>query len=75
MSDVQIMAKLQAFNGAAALTALLLSSLVTEQRATRRSVQRACDELAEVLGHLTVGEDLPGVSGQHTREGDDGKRA
>ncbi|MYW63136.1 hypothetical protein GTY65_03430 [Streptomyces sp. SID8379] len=62
-TDIEIMAKLQAFNGAAALTALLLSSLVTEQRATRRSVQRACDELAEVLEHLTAGDDLPGAGG------------
>ncbi|MFM9368499.1 MASE1 domain-containing protein [Streptomyces sp. Da 82-17] len=59
MSNVEVMVKLQAFNGAAALTALLLSSLVTEQRATRRSVEQACDELAEVLDHLSAGETLP----------------
>ncbi|NEB80864.1 hypothetical protein G3I40_37490 [Streptomyces sp. SID14478] len=56
LSDVEIMVKLQAFNGAAALTALLLSALVIEQRATRRSVQNACKELAELLEHLAAGE-------------------
>ncbi|WP_229378097.1 MASE1 domain-containing protein [Streptomyces sp. VRA16 Mangrove soil] len=56
LTDVEVMVKLQAFNGAAALTALLLSSLVTEQRATRRAVQQACEELGEVLEHLAAGE-------------------
>ncbi|WP_432126573.1 MASE1 domain-containing protein [Streptomyces sp. bgisy082] len=59
LSDVEIMVKLQAFNGSAALTALLLSSVITEQRATRRSVRRACQELAEVLEHLAAGEPSP----------------
>ncbi|MFJ6125509.1 MASE1 domain-containing protein [Streptomyces griseoviridis] len=56
LSDVEVMIKLQAFNGSMALTALLLSALITEQRNTRRSVELACDELIEVLDHLTAGE-------------------
>ncbi|MFH8836855.1 MASE1 domain-containing protein [Streptomyces sp. NPDC017868] len=60
LSDVEIMVKLQTFNGSAALTALLLASVITEQRATRRSVRRACKELAEVLEHLAAGEPSPG---------------
>lgn len=63
LSGIEVMAKLQAFNGAAALTALLLSSLVAEQRATRRSVQRACKELAELLEHLAAGENPRESSG------------
>ncbi|MFF0561617.1 MASE1 domain-containing protein [Streptomyces sp. NPDC004266] len=63
LTDVEIMVKLQAFNGSAALTALLLGSVITEQRATRRSVRRACQELAEVLEHLAAGEPSPGPSG------------
>ncbi|MFB7862714.1 MASE1 domain-containing protein [Streptomyces sp. NPDC056069] len=59
LTDVEIMAKLQAFNGSAALTALLLASVITEQHATRRSVRRACQELAEVLEHLAAGEPSP----------------
>ncbi|GGW76989.1 membrane protein [Streptomyces lucensis JCM 4490] len=56
LSRIEVMLKLQAFNGAMALTALLLSAVITEQRNTRRSVERACLELAEVLEHLTAGE-------------------
>ncbi|MFB8079581.1 MASE1 domain-containing protein [Streptomyces sp. NPDC056013] len=63
LSDVEIMAKLQAFNGSAALTALLLAAVITEQRATRRSVRRACQELAEVLEHLAAGEPSPDPPG------------
>ncbi|MGW3360373.1 MASE1 domain-containing protein [Streptomyces bungoensis] len=59
LSRVEIMAKLQAFNGALALTALLLSAVITEQHNTRRSVEQACRELAEVLEHLTAGETPP----------------
>ncbi|MGW2647320.1 MASE1 domain-containing protein [Streptomyces sp. NPDC001393] len=59
LSRIEIMAKLQAFNGTLALTALLLSALITEQRNTRSSVEKACQELAEVLQHLTAGEAPP----------------
>ncbi|MET9906927.1 MASE1 domain-containing protein [Streptomyces sp. NPDC006476] len=56
LSRIEIMIKLQAFNGAMALTALLLSAVITEQLNTRRSVQQACQELVEVLEHLAAGE-------------------
>ncbi|MFG2512217.1 MASE1 domain-containing protein [Streptomyces sp. NPDC048584] len=56
LSEVQVLSNLQVFNGALALTALLLSAVITEQRNTRRSVERACQELVEVLEHLTAGE-------------------
>ncbi|GAA3506388.1 MASE1 domain-containing protein [Streptomyces prasinosporus] len=60
LSDLEVMLNLQAFNGAIALTALLLSAVIAEQRNTRRSVERACQELVEVLEHLTAGEAPPG---------------
>ncbi|MCX5262999.1 MASE1 domain-containing protein [Streptomyces sp. NBC_00199] len=60
LSRIEVMIKLQAFNGTMALTALLLSAVITEQRNTRRSVERACQELVEVLEHLTAGEAPPG---------------
>ncbi|MFJ9661379.1 MASE1 domain-containing protein [Streptomyces griseoflavus] len=60
LTEVQVMANLQAFNGAMALTSLLLSAVITEQRNTRRSVERACQELVEVLEHLTAGESAAG---------------
>ncbi|MBQ0826462.1 MASE1 domain-containing protein [Streptomyces tagetis] len=55
LSPDQVMIKLQAFNGAIGLTALLLSSVITEQHNTRRSVERACQELVEALQHLSAG--------------------
>ncbi|WP_340374104.1 MASE1 domain-containing protein [Streptomyces sp. SS7] len=60
LSRVEVMIKLQAFNGTMALTALLLSAVIMEQRNTRRSVEQACQELVEVLEHLTAGEPPPG---------------
>ncbi|MFR0357166.1 MASE1 domain-containing protein [Streptomyces sediminimaris] len=57
LTRIEVMIKLQAFNGAMALTALLLSAVITEQLNTRRSVEQACQELVEVLEHLTAGED------------------
>ncbi|MET7650391.1 MULTISPECIES: MASE1 domain-containing protein [unclassified Streptomyces] len=59
LSRVEVMMKLQAFNGTMALTALLLSAVIAEQRNTRRSVERACQELVEVLEHLTAGDAPP----------------
>ncbi|MFI5662899.1 MASE1 domain-containing protein [Streptomyces sp. NPDC051684] len=72
LTNIEVMTKLQAFNGAAALTALLLSALVTEQRATRHSVQHACNELAELLEHLAAGEDPTESSGRRAPETPDG---
>ncbi|MGW3986296.1 MASE1 domain-containing protein [Streptomyces sp. NPDC004830] len=60
LNRVEVMLKLQTFNGAMALTALILSAVITEQIHTRRSVERACQELVEVLGHLTAGEAADG---------------
>jgi integral membrane sensor domain MASE1 len=56
LSRVEVMINLQAFNGTMALTALLLSAVITEQLHTRRSIEQACQELGEVLEHLTTGE-------------------
>lgn len=58
LTDVEVMVKLQAFNGTMALTALLLSSVISEQLNTRRSVERACQELVEALQHLSAGTPL-----------------
>ncbi|GAB7106471.1 MASE1 domain-containing protein [Streptomyces phaeofaciens JCM 4814] len=77
MNRVEVMIKLQAFNGTMALTALLLSAVIMEQRNTRRSVERACQELVEVLEHLTADDNRPspydpppfGRDGPHKRDG------
>ncbi|MEU4656495.1 MASE1 domain-containing protein [Streptomyces sp. NPDC023723] len=60
LTETEVMMKLQAFNGTMALTALLLSAVITEQRTTRQSVERACLELAAALEHLTAGDSPPG---------------
>ncbi|MGX1548041.1 MASE1 domain-containing protein [Streptomyces adustus] len=71
LSHTELMFKLQAFNGGMALTALLLSSVITEQLNIRRSVEQACQELAEVLEHLTAGE--PRRALPHEEEGEEGE--
>ncbi|KOV65540.1 membrane protein [Streptomyces sp. MMG1121] len=71
LSRIEVMAKLQAFNGSMALTALLLSAVITEQRNTRRSVEKACQELVEVLEHLTAGEAPPPLPPPDTEGPDD----
>jgi integral membrane sensor domain MASE1 len=54
-----IMVTLQALNGAAALTTLLLAALVTERDTTYRKIEQACQVLTEVVDRLA-----PGVSTQ-----------
>lgn len=74
LSHIEVMIKLQAFNGTMALTALLLSAVITEQRNTRRSVERACQELVEVLEHLTAGNAPRGGPMRPTGDAEDGPR-
>ncbi|MFF8190721.1 MASE1 domain-containing protein [Streptomyces bobili] len=73
LTRVEVMSKLQAFNGTMALTALLLSAVITEQRNTRRSVERACQELVEVLEHLTAGDAPYGRPPKDTEDGTPGR--
>ncbi|PNE37484.1 MULTISPECIES: MASE1 domain-containing protein [Streptomyces] len=55
-SLLESMVNLQAFNASAALTALLLSAIVTEQNTIRRKIEQVCQELAEVVDRLAPGE-------------------
>ncbi len=55
-SLLEAMVNLQALNASAALTALLLSAIVTEQNTIRRKIEQACTELAEVVDRLAPGE-------------------
>ncbi|PWI18005.1 hypothetical protein DI272_30495 [Streptomyces sp. Act143] len=71
LDRIEVMIKLQAFNGTMALTALLLSAVITEQRNTRRSVELACQELVEVLEHLTAGNAPRGGSPRPRPEAED----
>ncbi|MEV4613276.1 MASE1 domain-containing protein [Kitasatospora sp. NPDC049258] len=54
-SVLDTMVILQALNGSAALTGLLLAAIVAEQRSTQRRIQQACDELGEVVARLAPG--------------------
>ncbi|WP_329389238.1 MASE1 domain-containing protein [Streptomyces sp. NBC_01351] len=51
----EVMVNLQALNGAAALTGLLLSALVTEQNNIRLKIEQVCEDLAELVDHLSPG--------------------
>ncbi|MFD8073890.1 MASE1 domain-containing protein [Streptomyces sp. NPDC059718] len=52
------MVTLQAFNGSAALTALLLSATVTEREHTRREIEQVCRRLGEALTRLAPDEKI-----------------
>ncbi|MFI6151242.1 MASE1 domain-containing protein [Kitasatospora sp. NPDC051170] len=53
---VAAMVTLQALNGCAALTGLLLAAIVAEQRDTYRRIEQATVELAEVVNRLAPGK-------------------
>ncbi|WP_051971177.1 MASE1 domain-containing protein [Kitasatospora azatica] len=50
------MVVLQALNGCAALTGLLLSAIIAEQKSTYNRIEQACLGLAEVVARLAPGE-------------------
>ncbi|MEV6162687.1 MASE1 domain-containing protein [Streptomyces sp. NPDC052052] len=52
-TTLQVMVNLTVLNGCVTLTALLLAAVVTEQSNIRRTIERACDELADVVDQLT----------------------
>ncbi|MFC9758531.1 MASE1 domain-containing protein [Streptomyces sp. NPDC056921] len=52
---LHVMIDLTVLNGCVALTALLLAAVVTEQSNIRQRIERACEELAEVVDHLAPG--------------------
>ncbi|MGP3979712.1 MASE1 domain-containing protein [Streptomyces sp. KR80] len=57
-SLLEQMVILQAFNGCVALTALLLSALVTERENTRQRLENLCASLTEVVTRLAPGDDM-----------------
>ena len=58
-STVGVMVTLQALNGTAALTTLLLAAVVTERRSTYRRIEEACQALTEVVARLAPGHHPP----------------
>ncbi|MGW5257858.1 MASE1 domain-containing protein [Streptomyces sp. NPDC004012] len=60
------MIALQAFNGAAAMTALLLSAAITERNQTQEKIEQTCRRLAEMTARIapdTGGPSAPPVAG------------
>ncbi|MEU9478141.1 MASE1 domain-containing protein [Streptomyces sp. NPDC048191] len=53
------MITLQAFNGSAALTALLLAAVISERDQTQREIARACGQLASMAAKIAAGDLLP----------------
>ncbi|MGW7528201.1 MASE1 domain-containing protein [Streptomyces sp. NPDC054783] len=55
------MITLQAFNGSAALTALLLAAVISERTQTQREIARACGQLADMAAKIATGNHHPMV--------------
>ncbi|WP_323375173.1 MASE1 domain-containing protein [Streptomyces sp. RB17] len=53
------MITLQAFNGSAALTALMLATVVSERNQTQQEIARACGQLAAMATKIAVVDRLP----------------
>lgn len=66
-STVEIMVTLQALNGAAALTTLLLAAVITERRSTYEKIAQACQALSELVARLAPGD--PTHEGQPGEDG------
>lgn len=56
------MITLQAFNGSASLTALLLGVAVSERAQTEREIAQACGQLAEMATRIATSDRRPAVS-------------
>jgi integral membrane sensor domain MASE1 len=53
------MITLQAFNGSASLTALLVATVISERNETQREVARACGQLAAMVARIAGGDHRP----------------
>ncbi|WEO94065.1 MASE1 domain-containing protein [Streptomyces sp. FXJ1.172] len=53
------MITLQAFNGSASLTALLVAAVISERNETQREIARACGQLAGMVATIATGEYRP----------------
>ncbi|WP_405783272.1 MASE1 domain-containing protein [Streptomyces sp. NBC_00859] len=69
---LEAMINLTALNGSVALTALLLAAIVTEHKNVRRRIERACEELADVVDQLAPADQRRGWPSSDTRRRDGG---
>ncbi|MFD7280372.1 MASE1 domain-containing protein [Streptomyces sp. NPDC059862] len=66
------MITLQAFNGSASLTALLLAAAVSERNQAQKEIARACAQLADMVADITAGRHrptLPDGEGEKEKKG------
>ncbi|MEU2052158.1 MASE1 domain-containing protein [Streptomyces bungoensis] len=63
------MVSLQAFNGSVALTALLLSAVVSERDETQREIANACGQLAGMAARIATGDRRPELPSQEGGNG------
>ncbi|MEV5880453.1 MASE1 domain-containing protein [Streptomyces sp. NPDC052101] len=67
------MITLQAFNGSASLTALLVAAVISERNETQREIARACGQLAEMVAKIATGDHPPAHPGeQGQKDSNDG---
>ncbi|KOV61883.1 MASE1 domain-containing protein [Streptomyces sp. MMG1121] len=57
------MITLQAFNGSASLTALLVATVISERDQTQREIARACGQLAAMVAKIATGDRHPVLPG------------
>ncbi|MBL1085929.1 MASE1 domain-containing protein [Streptomyces actinomycinicus] len=60
------MITLQAFNTSAALTALLLATVISQRNQTEREIARACTQLAQMVARITTGDQRPMFPGRES---------
>ncbi|MEU6369006.1 MASE1 domain-containing protein [Streptomyces sp. NPDC046931] len=65
------MVALQAFNGAAALTALLLATAITERNETQEKIEQACHRLAGMVARIAPDTGAPPAFGDGGRGGEE----
>jgi integral membrane sensor domain MASE1 len=58
------MITLQAFNGSASLTALLVAAVISERNETQREIARACGQLAGMVARIATGDHRPTLPGE-----------
>ncbi|MEU1462091.1 MASE1 domain-containing protein [Streptomyces sp. NPDC005727] len=69
------MITLQAFNGSAALTALLLAAILGERAQSQREIELACRQLADMVSKITADDHHPLLARGPTLTGVDAGRA
>ncbi|GGW47977.1 membrane protein [Streptomyces lucensis JCM 4490] len=68
------MITLQAFNGSASLTALLLAAVISERNATQREIAAACSRLAAMAARIATGDHSRMFAAEERGENEEAER-